>query len=101
MSITEQSIQTALKAVVDPNTAKDLVSSRSVKNIKVTGSDVALDVELGYPAKSQIDAIRGAVIDALKALPGIGNISANVFSKVVTHAVQKGCLLYTSPSPRD
>jgi ATP-binding protein involved in chromosome partitioning len=93
MSITEQSIQTALKAVVDPNTAKDLVSSRSVKNIKVTGSDVALDVELGYPAKSQIDAIRGAVIDALKALPGIGNISANVFSKVVTHAVQKGVKL--------
>jgi ATP-binding protein involved in chromosome partitioning len=93
MSITEQSIQTALKEIVDPNTGKDLVTSRSAKNIKVTGSDVSLDIELGYPAKSQIDAIRGAVIGALKALPGIGNISANVFSKVVTHAVQKGVKL--------
>jgi ATP-binding protein involved in chromosome partitioning len=93
MSITEQSIQTALKEIIDPNTGKDLVTSRSVKNIKVTGSDVSLDVELGYPAKSQIDGIRGAVIGALKALPGIGNISANVFSKVVTHAVQKGVKL--------
>jgi ATP-binding protein involved in chromosome partitioning len=93
MSITEQSIQTALKEVVDPNTGKDLVTSRSVKNIRITGSDVSLDVELGYPAKSQIDGIRGEVIGALKALPGIGNISANVFSKVVTHAVQKGVKL--------
>jgi ATP-binding protein involved in chromosome partitioning len=33
------------------------------------------------------------VIGALKALPGIGNVSANVFSKVVTHAVQKGVKL--------
>ena len=62
MSITEQSIQTALKEVVDPNTGKDLVTSRSVKNIKITGSDVALDVELGYPAKSQIEGLRTAVI---------------------------------------
>jgi ATP-binding protein involved in chromosome partitioning len=35
MSINEQSIQTALQAVIDANTGKDLVSSRSVKNIKV------------------------------------------------------------------
>ncbi len=93
MSINEQSIQDALKVVVDSNTGKDLVTSRSVKNIKVTGSDVSLDVELGYPAKSQIEGIRSAVIAALKPLPGIGNISANVFSKVVTHAVQKGVKL--------
>ena len=93
MSITEQSIQTALKEIVDPNTGKDLVTSRSAKNIKITGRDVSLDIELGYPAKSQIEGLRNAVIGALKTLPGIGNISANVFSKVVTHAVQKGVKL--------
>ncbi|MDP3514777.1 MAG: iron-sulfur cluster assembly protein, partial [Sulfuritalea sp.] len=93
MSINEELIQTALKTVVDPNTGKDLVSTRSAKNIKITGSDVALDVELGYPAKSQIEGLRAAVIAQLKTLPGIGNISANVFSKVVTHAVQKGVKL--------
>jgi ATP-binding protein involved in chromosome partitioning len=93
MSINEQSIQAALKTVVDANTGKDLVSSRSVKNIRVSGSDVSLDVELGYPAKSQIEGLRAAVIKQLKTLPGIGNISANVFSMVVTHAVQKGVKL--------
>ena len=93
MSLTEQSVQEALKAVVDPNTKKDLVASRSVKNIKIAGADVSLDVELGYPAKSQLDVIRQAVIDAIKALPGVGNISANVYQKIVSHAVQKGVKL--------
>ena len=93
MSINEQSIQTALKEVIDANTGKDLVSTRCVRNIRVSGSDVSLDVELGYPAKSQIEGIRAAVIAQLKMLPGIGNISANVVSKVVAHAVQKGAKL--------
>ena len=62
MSINEQSIQTALSHVIDANTGKDLVSGRSVRNIKINGNDVALDVELGYPAKSQIDGLRAAVI---------------------------------------
>ncbi|MBK7767075.1 MAG: iron-sulfur cluster carrier protein ApbC [Sulfuritalea sp.] len=93
MSINEQSIQTALKDVIDANTGKDLVSTRCVRNIRVSGSDVSLDVELGYPAKSQIEGIRTAVIAQLKTLPGIGNISANVVSKVVAHAVQKGAKL--------
>ncbi|OHC61795.1 MAG: ATP-binding protein [Rhodocyclales bacterium RIFCSPLOWO2_02_FULL_63_24] len=93
MSLNEQTIQTALKEVVDPNTGKDLVSSRCVKNIRISGSDVSFDVELGYPAKSQIEGLRAAAIAQLKTIPGIGNVSANVFSKVVTHAVQKGVKL--------
>ena len=93
MSLNEQTILDALKSVVDANTGKDLVSSRCVKNVRVTGTDVSLDVELGYPAKSQIDGIRSAVIAALKMLPGVGNVSANVHSKVVTHSVQKGVKL--------
>ena len=93
MSLSEQHIQAALKEVVDPNTGKDLVSSRCIKNVKVSGADVSLDVELGYPAKSQIDGIRKSVIEKLKTLAGIGNISANVYSKIVPHTVQKGVKL--------
>ena len=93
MSLTEQTIKDALQGVIDPNTEKDLVSSRCVKNIRVDGADVSLDVELGYPAKSSIDALRQTVIAALKALPGIGNVSANMQQKITAHAVQKGVKL--------
>ena len=93
MSVTEQQIQAALKEVVDPNTGKDLSTSRAARNIRLDGGDVTLDVELGYPAKSQADPIRRAVIARLKSVPGIGNISVNVSQKIVSHAVQRGVKL--------
>ncbi len=93
MSLSEQQIQAALKDVVDPNTGKDLIAARCAKNIKIDGANVALDIELGYPAKSQIEPIRKLVIDKLTTLPGIGNVSANVHSKIVPHTVQKGVKL--------
>ena len=89
MSLTPERVTDVLRGVIDPNLGKDLVSARSVKNVKVSGTDVALDVELGYPAASQFDLIRGLVIDALKRA-GAGNVSANVHSKIVAHAVQRG-----------
>ena len=67
MSMTLEQAQTALQKVVDPNTSKDLMTSRSARNVRVDGGDVSVDVELGYPAASQIEPIRRSVIDALKA----------------------------------
>jgi ATP-binding protein involved in chromosome partitioning len=93
MSLSEQQVQAALKDVVDPNTGKDLIAARCARNIKIDGANVALDIELGYPAKSQIEPIRKLVIDKLTTLPGIGNVSANVHSKIVPHTVQKGVKL--------
>lgn len=93
MSLTEQSIQTALQTVVDPNTGKDLITTRSAKNIKISGADVSVDVELGYPAKSQIEPIRQAAIAAIKGVAGVGMVTANVFHKIVSHSVQRGVKL--------
>jgi ATP-binding protein involved in chromosome partitioning len=89
MAITVEQANEALKRVIDPNTGKDLVSTRSARNVRVEGGDVSVDVELGYPAASQIDGIRRAVIDALKAA-GAGNVSASVTMKIVAHTVQRG-----------
>jgi ATP-binding protein involved in chromosome partitioning len=93
MSLSVDAIKAALSQVIDPNTGKDLVSSRSAKNIHLEGSDVVLDVELGYPAKSQIDMIRKSVIAAVRAVEGAGNVSVNVYSKITAHAVQRGVKL--------
>lgn len=93
MSVTVENIQNALKSVIDPNTGKDLISSKFAKNIKVEDGDVTLDVVLTYPAKSQIDLIRKLVIGALRELPGVKNVSANVTMNIVAHAVQRGVKL--------
>ncbi len=96
MSITLESIRAALALVVDPNTNKNLIDSKSAKNITLDGNDVALDVELGYPAKSQFDGIRKATIAAVKQIPGVGNISVNVSSKIVAHTAQRGVKLMSN-----
>ncbi|MES2152218.1 MAG: iron-sulfur cluster carrier protein ApbC [Pseudomonadota bacterium] len=90
MSITAEDVKAALTAVVDPNTQKDFVSSKSVKNIVLDGANVAFEIELGYPAKSQLEAIRAAVEAAVQALPGVGTVSARVHTKVISHTVQRG-----------
>jgi ATP-binding protein involved in chromosome partitioning len=92
MSVTEASVQEALRKLVDPNTGKDYVSTRSARNIQVSGNDVALEIELGYPGKSQHEPIRREVVQALKSA-GAANVSLKVSSKVVSHAVQRGVKL--------
>ena len=90
MSITADDVKAALSKVIDPNTGKDFVSSKSIKNIQVDGADVALDLELGYPAKSQIASLRAAVVNGVKTIAGVGNVSVSVQVKILSHAVQRG-----------
>ncbi len=90
---TNDDILAALKAVIDPNTGKDFVSTKSVKNLTVSEGDVAFDVELGYPAKSQIPGFRKALIAAAKGVPGVENVSCNVTMKITAHAAQRGVAL--------
>jgi ATP-binding protein involved in chromosome partitioning len=93
MAVTESALLDALKTVVDPNTGKDFVSTKQLKNLRIDGGDVAFDVELGYPAKSQIAALRRALIAAARTLPGVENVSVNLTTKIVAHAVQRGVQL--------
>jgi len=92
MSLSEASVQEALRSLVDPNTGKDFVATRSVRNIKFAGDEVSLEIELGYPGKSQHEPIRRQVMQALKSA-GATNVAVRVASKVVPHAVQRGVKL--------
>ena len=71
---TENQIQEALANVIDPNTGQSLVAARAVKNLRVEGGDVSLDVQLGYPAQSQHAELRRNVIAVLRAVPGVANV---------------------------
>ncbi len=90
---TQEQLLAALSAVTDPNTGKDFVSTRALKNVQVTGNDVSFDLELGYPAKSQLPALRAALVAAAKGAGGVGNVSVNISTKVVAHAAQRGVAL--------
>ncbi|MCU0928378.1 MAG: iron-sulfur cluster carrier protein ApbC [Burkholderiaceae bacterium] len=89
----ESAVLQALQTVVDPNTGRDFVATKQLKSLKVEGGDVSFDVELGYPAKSQITPLRRALIAAARTVPGVDNVSANLTVKIVAHAVQRGVQL--------
>ncbi|MEI2678643.1 MAG: iron-sulfur cluster carrier protein ApbC [Burkholderiaceae bacterium] len=93
MAATESALLEALKSVIDPNTGRDFVSTKQLKNLRIDDGDVAFDVELGYPAKSQLPMLRKALIAAAKSVAGVENVSANLATKVIPHAVQRGVQL--------
>ncbi|NOT16064.1 MAG: iron-sulfur cluster carrier protein ApbC [Methylotenera sp.] len=93
MAISELLIQSTLKVCIDPNTGKDFVSSKSARNIQINGSDVSVDIVLGYPAKSVLAQIQQQVAEVLLNLDGIGRVTVNVSSKIVAHKAQQGVSL--------
>src|SRR5712675_2324737 len=93
MPVTQEQVHGALKEVLDPNTGKDFLATKSARNIKVEGGSVSLEVELGYPAKTQLDPIRKLIAGKLRGIAGVSAVNVNVTSKIVSHTVQRGVQL--------
>ena len=74
MALTQAGLQDALKAVLDPNTGKDFVSTKALRNLQITDGDVSFDVELGYPARSQHAALRKAFVAEARTVPVVDKV---------------------------
>jgi ATP-binding protein involved in chromosome partitioning len=93
MAISEADVQGRMRALIDPNTGRDFVSGKAVKRIAVNGVDVDVDIQLGYPARTQHDLLRRLIADGVGALPGAGRVTVNIAQKITSHAVQRGVKL--------
>ncbi len=93
MELGQEQLREALKGVLDPNTGKDLVTPRSVREIAIDGGKVALVVEVGYPARSQEPMLRALITDALSKVPGVTAVEVSVTTLIVAHSVQHGVKL--------
>ncbi|MDR3412901.1 MAG: iron-sulfur cluster carrier protein ApbC [Formivibrio sp.] len=86
-------LQSALASLIDPETGKDYVSAKCVKNLKQDGGQVSLEIVLGYPAQSRFDQVRAQVVGALLRVSGVISVSVDVSSQIIAHAVQPGVKL--------
>jgi ATP-binding protein involved in chromosome partitioning len=93
MPVTDKDVLAALSELIDPVTGRNFVESKSVKNVKIEGERVSLDVALGYPARGVLERVRAQVAERLAKLPGVAHASVNVHSRIVPHAVQRGVKL--------
>jgi ATP-binding protein involved in chromosome partitioning len=96
MALTQADIQASLRSLADPNTGKDFVSGKSVKKIETDGSDVTVDIQLGYPARTQHEALKKLISEHLAALPGAGRVGVTMTQKITSHSVQRGVKLVPS-----
>lgn len=90
----QERIREVLKSVVDPNTGKDFVSSRSLKDIKQENGKTEVFIDLDYPAKTQGPIIQSLVENKLKEA-GIG-ADVHVKQNIIAHQVQRGVKLIDS-----
>ena len=93
MSLDRKHVDAALATVIDPNTGIDLLSSKNIREVTISGSEVMVAVVLGYPAHSQFEILRALVAAAVGALPGVDKVEVAVSQQIVAHSVQRGVKL--------
>ncbi|MBK7858894.1 MAG: Mrp/NBP35 family ATP-binding protein [Archangiaceae bacterium] len=82
MAIDERDVLAALGKVIDPELHIDIVRAGMVKDLKLTGANVSLKIELTTPACPMRDKIEKDVVAALAGVPGIGERKIDWGAKV-------------------
>ena len=90
MQASTDAIKTALTGVRDINLERDLVSAEMVRDIQIDGDNVRISLQMGYPAGGYIDALRDAVRERLRQIPGVKGIDLDIDTDIRSHAVQRG-----------
>jgi len=93
MSIDRALVDAALAAATDPNTGRPFAAAKGVKSVVVDGTTVRAEIVLGYPAKSQFDALRAQLEAVLREVPGVARAEVTLAQSIVAHAVQPGVKL--------
>ncbi|CAN7469083.1 iron-sulfur cluster carrier protein ApbC [Trinickia sp. LjRoot230] len=93
MNIDRALVDAALAAVTDPNTGRSFAAAKGVKQLAIDGAMVRAEIVLGYPAKSQHDALRTLIEAALVNVPGVERAEVTLTQSIVAHAVQRGVKL--------
>ncbi len=81
--ITEQAVLQTLSTVKDPELHRDLVSLKMIRDIRIDGSNVSLEVVLTTPACPLKSQIERECREALRNVPGIGEIDIKMGANVV------------------
>ena len=75
-SFGEQQVLTALKAVVDPDRGRDLVSLGMVSGIAIRDGNVVFSIEIEPSRAAALEPVRKAAERAVEAIPGVLSVSA-------------------------
>ena len=81
-AVSEAQVLDALRAVVDPDLHKDIVSLGFVKDLRICGSSVAFAIELTTPACPVKDLMKSQAEAAVGGLDGVDEVSIEMTAQV-------------------
>ncbi len=88
-AVTEQHVRELLSGIVDPHTGTTLTEGDALRAVGVDGDRVAVEVSLGYPARSWRDRLAAEVKAKLESDPAIAQAAVSVTTRIVAHKVQE------------
>jgi len=85
----KQEILNALKAIIDPDLGKDIVTLDFVKDIEISGGDVKFALELTTPASPMKEKFKTQAEELVGKLDWVSNVSVSLTSKVTSRPKQQ------------
>ena len=85
-------VEAAIATYRDPYLDTDLVDAKCVKQVDIDAGSgaVSIGVTLGFLAKGHEQIVKDAIAEAVSALPGAGQVSVEVRSRIGSHSVKEG-----------
>lgn len=89
MHLTEAAVRAELAKIIDPNTRNDLINANAVRAVGVDGLNIAIELQLNYPAKSDHAGLIDRISDQLMTQLGAKAVSIAINTRIPAHKVQK------------
>src|SRR5262249_12309105 len=77
-----ETVLSALRAVLDPDLRKDIVTLGFVKDLAINGGKVAFTIELTTPACPVKDQMREQAMAGVRAIPGVADVEVAMTANV-------------------
>jgi ATP-binding protein involved in chromosome partitioning len=81
-TLDRETVLSALRAVLDPDLRKDIVTLGFVKDLVIDGGKVAFTIELTTPACPVKDQMREQAVAAVRALAGVTDVDVHMTANV-------------------
>jgi len=89
-SVSPQQVEAKIKEYIDPYLEQDLVSAKAVKDVKVDGDKVSVNIVLGFPANGYKAKLESELKEKIESIEGVSSVSFAISHKIDSHSVQQG-----------
>jgi len=84
-----EAVRAAVSGLVDPHSGQTLGAEQAIRGVGVDAGRIAVEIQLGYPARGWHAALEAMVRDAVAALGGVEAVTVAIGTRVAAHRVQK------------